>query len=251
MSGVCYTECQSGTGNLERVDVADPGFGDTSEKARDLYPTRSEQHVDVLLERWKGNTESILLFAGLLSAAILLFVIESYNTSLSPEVVDQAVALFNQVTSLHQPPLPALLPLRLDAALLERSSSVVRATTLWLLSLGLNITCAVWVLWRQLEWWHQSIDLLGKSGEAHTPARPRPHLFPEVGTRFAKDHRMVKANWVLLHTSVILFFVGLVDFLLLINKTITWILLGYLTPVAFLYAAATLLPCHFPNTLIT
>jgi hypothetical protein len=62
---------------------------------------------------------------------------------------------------------------------------------------------------------------------------------------------MVKANWVLLHTSVILFFVGLVDFLLLINKTITWILLGYLTPVAFLYAAATLLPCHFPNTLIT
>jgi hypothetical protein len=62
---------------------------------------------------------------------------------------------------------------------------------------------------------------------------------------------MVKANWVLLHASVILFFVGLVDFLLLINKTITWILLGYLTPLTFLYAAATLLPCHFPNTLIT
>ena len=38
-----------------------PGFVDTSEKARDLYPTWSEQHVDVVLERWKGNTESILL----------------------------------------------------------------------------------------------------------------------------------------------------------------------------------------------
>jgi hypothetical protein len=59
---------------------------------------------------------------------------------------------------------------------------------------------------------------------------------------------MVEENWVLLNTSVVIFFVGLVDSLLLINKNITWILLGCLTPLAFLYAAAvTLLPCHFPN----
>jgi hypothetical protein len=49
----------------------DPGFGDTSEKARDLYPTRSEQHVDVLLERWKGNTESILLFVRVSAYALI------------------------------------------------------------------------------------------------------------------------------------------------------------------------------------
>jgi hypothetical protein len=54
-------------------------------------------------------------------------------------------------------------------------------------------------------------------------------------------------NWVLLNTSLIIFFVGLVDFLLRINKTIAWILLGYLTPLAFLYAAVMLLPCHFPT----
>ena len=58
-----------------------------------------------------------------------------------------------------------------------------------------------------------------------------------------------EANWVLLHSSIILFLVGLVDFLLLINKTITWILLGYLTPFAFLYAVATLLPYYFPKSL--
>jgi len=57
---------------------------------------------------------------------------------------------------------------------------------------------------------------------------------------------MVKEeNWVLLNTSVIIFFFGLVDCLLRINKTITWILLGYLIPLAFLCAAVTLLPCHF------
>ena len=58
---------------------------------------------------------------------------------------------------------------------------------------------------------------------------------------------MAEENWVLLNTSVIIFFVGLVDFLLRINQTITWILLGYLTPFALLYAAVTLLTCLFPN----
>lgn len=54
-------------------------------------------------------------------------------------------------------------------------------------------------------------------------------------------------NWVLLSTSVIIFLVGLVDFLLRIDKTITWILFGYLTPFAFLYTAVTLLPSHFSS----
>jgi hypothetical protein len=51
----------------------------------------------------------------------------------------------------------------------------------------------------------------------------------------------VKVIWMLLHASVLIFFVGLVDFMLPINKTITRILLGYLT-LAFLCAATTLNP---------
>ncbi|KAF8493483.1 hypothetical protein F5888DRAFT_1636640 [Russula emetica] len=232
--GACRTERQPGTGNSEGVDVvADSDFGNTSEKTSVLYPIQSERHVvDVVLERWKGGRECILL-AGLLAATISLFIIEGYNTSSSQDVVDQAVALFNQVTSLDQPLGP-------DAVPLERSSSVVRATTLWLLSLWLNITCFVWVSWQK--WRQQCIDLLGP----HMPAPLRPYLFPGVGTRLAKYHVM-EENLVLLSTSVIIFFVGLVDFLLRINKTITWVLLGYLTPLAFLYAAVTLLPCHLPN----
>lgn len=164
--GACRTERQPGTGNSEGVDVvADSGFCNTSEKTPDLYPVQSERHVDVVLERWEGGTqgrgrESILLIAGLLAATISLFVIEGYNTLSSQDVVDQAAALFNQVTSLDQPLGP-------DAVPLERSSSVVRATTLWLLSLWLNLTCVVRVLWQQC------IDLLGP----HMPARLRP-IFP-------------------------------------------------------------------------
>jgi hypothetical protein len=39
----------------------DSDFGNTSEKTSDLYPTQSERHVDVVLERRKGDRESILL----------------------------------------------------------------------------------------------------------------------------------------------------------------------------------------------
>jgi len=227
--GACRTENQSGTRNSSGVDVvADSDFGNTSEKTSDLYPIQSEQHVDVVLERREGSRESMLIIAGLLAVTTSVFVIEGYNTLSSQEVVDQAVALFNQVTSLDQ-------PLGSDAVPLERSSSVVRATMLvWFLSLWLNITCFVCVSWQKRL--QQCIDLLG----TYMPARLRPYLLPGVGAG-------LEENWVLLNTSVIVFFVGLVDFLLRINKTITWILLGYLTPLAFLYAVVMLLPCHFLN----
>jgi hypothetical protein len=40
----------------------DSAFGNTSEKMSDLYPIKSERlHVDVVLERWKDDRESILL----------------------------------------------------------------------------------------------------------------------------------------------------------------------------------------------
>ena len=45
--------------------LKDRGFGNTSEKTWEVYPTQSEQHIDVVLERWKGDTESILLFVRL------------------------------------------------------------------------------------------------------------------------------------------------------------------------------------------
>lgn len=52
--------------------LKDHGFGDTSEKTWQVHPTRSEQHVDVILERWKGNTESILLIVRVYTCASIV-----------------------------------------------------------------------------------------------------------------------------------------------------------------------------------
>ena len=60
--------------------------------------------------------------------------------------------------------------------------------------------------------------------------------------------RTVEAIWVLLHTSVFLFFIGIVDFLLQINKTVACIVLGYTVPLMLAYIATTFLLCFFPNS---
>jgi uncharacterized membrane protein len=59
---------------------------------------------------------------------------------------------------------------------------------------------------------------------------------------------MIEAIWVLLHTSVFLFFIGTIDFLLQINKTVACIVLGYTVPLMLAYIATTLLLCFFPDS---
>jgi len=181
---------------------------------------------------WKGSSESIL-FAVLFSTTVSLFLVENYG-KLSPDVTNDAINFFHQISQQlvgisGDTSSNSSQPLCLDAPLFEPSSSVLRTTTVWVLSLGLNLAYALWILGHQ--WWQQDPDVFGPNGELHTPARVPRHP-PFWAERFA----------------VLLFVLGLVDFILDINKTVAWIVLGYLTPFALLYVATTLLPCHFPGS---
>jgi Family of unknown function (DUF6535) len=190
--------------------------------------------------------------SGLFSMTVSLFVIESYQ-KLSPDAVDQAAVLFDRVSRLvgipagplSPEPLSSSPPLGLVPGSFEPSSSVGRAITLWLLSLSLNITCVLWILWQQ--WWRQSIDHYPQGGEPHARARVRAGQFSRVGSLAME--RMVEVIWVLLRASILLFLVGLGDFIFLINTTVHWVLLGYLSLLALLYAARMLITyCRFPIT---
>lgn len=174
---------------------------------------------------------------GLFSVAVTLFIIESYKPSLD----EQTVALHNQLmeisrgTPLDLPPFPDSIPF-------SPSPPAIRASTLWYLSLGLNIACAIWAILR----WHRYTVLLGQCGEPHRRTRVRAYHFSGIGRLDMEPS--VDAIWALLHTSVFLFIIGLVDFLLLINKTVACIFLGYTVPLVLAYIAATMLLCFFPNS---
>ncbi len=73
----------------------------------------------------------------------------------------------------------------------------------------------------------------------------RAYLFSGIGP-FGMEHA-VEMVMVLLHTSVLFFFIGLVDFLLPINKPVAWVFLGYIVPFALVYIATMLLPRLFLN----
>lgn len=180
--------------------------------------------------------------------AVSLFIIEDYERS-SPDAADQAGALFDQLSHLVGIPaekpldlLPPHLALGAAAPFSRPNASAVRATILWRLSLGMNMTCVLWVLWQR--WWLQSIDPLAR-GEPHAHVRLLPYPFSRIG-RFGLGH-VVEVIWMLLQSSALLFLVGLVDFIHPINATIAWILLGHLALFACLHAARVLLPYHFSS----
>lgn len=177
--------------------------------------------------------------------AVSLFTIEGYERS-SPDAADQAGALFDQLSHLVGVPaekpfgLPPHRALGAAAPFGRPNTSAVRATILWRLSLSMNMTCVLWVLW--LRWWLQSIDPLAR-GEPHAHARSLPYPFSRIG-RFGLG-RMVEVIWTLLQSSALLFLVGLVDFIHPINATIAWIFLGYFALLVCLHAARALLPYRF------
>ena len=61
--------------------------------------------------------------------------------------------------------------------------------------------------------------------------------------RFGMKHT-VEMIWMLLHTSVLFFFINLVYFLVFIgDKTIAWIFLGFIVAPMLMYIPTTLHPC--------
>ncbi|KAH9074281.1 hypothetical protein EDB83DRAFT_1951239 [Lactarius deliciosus] len=236
-----YAKLADGVG----CSVVGHSHHDSPRKTWVLHPTRYKKPQDdgAILKDGKGHIESILLFTGLFSATVSLVVLGSYN-NLSPDPGEQTVAVLNQVSQQlmgmsRDTPLAALPP---NPMLFRPSSPVVRTTVLWFLTLGLNITCAI----SAILWWQRYTNPLGQSGEPHRRARVRAYLFSGVG-HVDMEHT-VEAIWVLLHASVLFFFIGLLDFLLRTNKTVACVFLTYIVLLALVYIATMLLPRFFSNS---
>ena len=74
----------------------------------------------------------------------------------------------------------------------------------------------------------------------HERARVRTFLF--TGMEHFRMRQAVEAIPMLLHTSVFLFFAGLVEFFLLSNNTVAWIFVGWVGLFVSVYAAMTIVP---------
>ncbi|KAJ7105634.1 hypothetical protein C8R44DRAFT_534010, partial [Mycena epipterygia] len=201
-----------------------------------VYVGEAEKYDKALIESWKSDMEGMLIFvgflldiwhgilneipqAGLFSASLTAFLIESYKT-LNRDSGDVTVQLLSQISqqlaasangsSFSIPPSPPFTP----------SASSLVCNALWFLSLGLSLSCAL--IATLLEQWAR--DFLHRSEIRSAPViRARIFSFLYHGLKRFNMHTVVKVIPLLLHTSLIFFFAGLVAFLIPINITMTMI----------------------------
>ncbi|KAH9053812.1 hypothetical protein EDB87DRAFT_159792 [Lactarius vividus] len=223
-------------------------YGDPSAKIWGLYLSLAEKFDKEHGDSWAGNTDGVLVFTGLFSATVATFIVASYQ-SLQPNSSDTAVLLLSQISlqltalanGTPSPP-PLTLP---DAASFKPSPSAVRVNTLWFISLGMSTACALWATLMQ-QWTRRYVQIADRPYAQPKRARIRA-FFADGVEKFALG-AAVEVLPVLLHTSVLIFYIGLIDFLLNINHTVAFIMLSLVALCVLVYFVLSIMPLFYHNS---
>ncbi|KAJ7056177.1 hypothetical protein C8F01DRAFT_1312263 [Mycena amicta] len=198
-----------------------------SSKLWAVYVSEAEKYDKSLVESWKSDMEGMLIFAGLFSASLTAFIVESYKT-LTPDSGDATVQLLAQISQQL-----------FSAANGTPHETAIVCNVLWFLSLGLSLTCAL--VATLLEQWAR--DFLHRAEMRSSPiVRARIYSYLYYGLKRFQMHTVVDIIPLLLHASLLLFFGGLVAFLLPINHAVAGVAAGILLVVLCVYMTLTLLP---------
>ncbi|KAJ7056164.1 hypothetical protein C8F01DRAFT_964703, partial [Mycena amicta] len=204
-----------------------------------VYVSEAEKYDKSLVESWKSDMEGMLIFAGLFSASLTVFIVESYKT-LTPDSGDATVQLLAQISqqlssaangTVYTPEGPT--------AVRAAPQSAIVCNVLWFLSLGLSLTCAL--VATLLEQWAR--DFLHRAEMRSSPVlRARIYSYLYYGLKHFQMHTVVDIIPLLLHAALLLFFGGLVAFLLPINHVVAGVAAGVLLVLLCVYMTLTVLP---------
>ncbi|KAJ6505334.1 hypothetical protein C8R45DRAFT_894623 [Mycena sanguinolenta] len=219
-------------------DYSHPENEEACAKIWSIYVGEAERYDAALVESWKADMEGMLIFSGLFSASLTAFLIESYKV-LQPDSGDQMVAgitvLSQQLaaiasnTTFVSQPAPAFIP----------TTESLWCNALWFISLSLSLTCAL--LATLVEQWAR--EFLHKTEMRPSPVRrARVFSFLYFGLKQFRMHTIVDAIPFLLHASLLLFFAGLVAFLLSVNHIMMYLMCTVLFVFVLLYTFLTILP---------
>ncbi|KAI0062742.1 hypothetical protein BV25DRAFT_1825276 [Artomyces pyxidatus] len=245
-----------------RPESADPKTQDKKDESVNpletmwpMYLEESKKEDNNLVDNITIYTNGVLVFTGLFGAIVTAFIIESYKQLQPPDSgTTAALALFAQLSlqiiassnGTHLP-VPGVSN-TLDSSSFRPSSSALRVNIFWFLSLSLSLSCALGAALMQ-QWARRYIsntEDAQRAGTLDTHGRIHAYLF--LGLQTFRFKAAVEALPALLHASVILFFVGLIDFLFPINKTVAYVLLSFVSLGTLLYFALTILPSLWPNS---
>ncbi|KAK7013726.1 hypothetical protein R3P38DRAFT_3277568 [Favolaschia claudopus] len=203
-----------------------------------VYVSEAEKYDKVLVDSWKSDMEGLLIFAGLFSAILTAFLIESYKT-LTPDSGDDMKALLTQIsTQLSGMANGSSVDLPAPESFVPATSSLV-CNLLWFTSLGLSLSCAL--IGTLVEQWAR--DFKYKTEMRSAPViRARIFSYLYYGLKRFNMHAVVEIIPFLLHASLILFFAGLVAFLVPVNKAVMIVVIILLGIMVTAYTTFTVFP---------
>ncbi|KAK7471167.1 hypothetical protein VKT23_002578 [Stygiomarasmius scandens] len=205
-----------------------------------VYIDQAKEYDENVLQEWKQDMETLLIFSALYSASLTAFVIESYKTlqddpaQISVDILLQISRQLNGTTSAFQPPSNFKPP----------TSSLV-CNIFWFLSLAFALMCSLLATFVQ-QW---TRDHVRKTTIKPSPVRrARIVAYLHMGIKDFGMRNFVDAIPILLHISLFLFFGGLVAFLLPVNRPLTYVMAAVLGAFFALYITLTLLPLRYLNS---
>ncbi|KAG6862184.1 hypothetical protein C0995_004266 [Termitomyces sp. Mi166 len=211
-----------------------------SAKIWSVYVAEADRQDRALANSWKGDMDALLIFAGLFSASITAFLIESYK-SLTP---DPGLLLLSQI-SVHLATIangtqPSVVPP--DPVPFQPSTASLLCNIFWFLSLAFSLASALAAT--LVEQWTRNY-LTETQNHPAPQIRARVRAYLHGGLQQFGMSTVVETIPTLLHISLFLFLAGLVEFLYPISSAICNLCVIILVICTVLYATVTLLPIFF------
>ncbi|KAJ7834608.1 hypothetical protein B0H13DRAFT_2453988, partial [Mycena leptocephala] len=171
-----------------------------------VYISEADKYDKVLVESWKSDMAGMLIFAGLFSASLTAFIIESYKT-LAPNSGDSTVQLLAQISQqLAAAANGSTVPAAAPSSHFSPPATSLICNGLWFISLGLSLTCAL--IATLVEQWAR--DFLHRADKHSSPViRARIFSYLYYGLKRFSMHTVVDIIPLLLHASLVFFFAGL------------------------------------------
>ncbi|KAI9462055.1 hypothetical protein F5148DRAFT_1315753, partial [Russula earlei] len=216
---------------------------DKSEGLFSMYLERSDEDDRRITEKWRGETDAILLFTGLFSAALAALISVSIQ-DLRPSSQDTSAfylaniyhLLANTTGASSQ---SAVISLPADPPQFSPPTYAILVNSLWILSLVMSLTGALLAVF--IQQWAQSY--LQATQMRHSPRdRARVRAFHFEGIDKWHLHWLTQTVPTLIHVSLFLFFAGLPVFLFHINRTVFNVVITWLALCVAGYASLTFLP---------
>ncbi|KAF8798287.1 hypothetical protein BYT27DRAFT_7203397 [Phlegmacium glaucopus] len=227
-------------------------FDSRADRLWSIYNKEAESYDRALMETWKDDMDSIIIFAGLFSAVLTAFLVDASKnlmedpTDQTNALLSQTVALLTQISQQLGPngpqtitsPLPPLEQFKLNA-------SDLRVNIFWYMSLGFSITAALGATLVQ-QWVRDYLQVFQRLSGSLERSRMRQYLFHGLSSNHMS--LIVECIPAFIHISLFLFFIGLAENLFAINHAVaitTTIIIGFCT---VFYIACSVFPVIYPQT---